>query len=1547
MQQQGVDAHCGTGILLMQMMRRITVLNGVFYHIGLKYFDGAYRWTDGSATTYFDWGTGEGSDSGKDCVRTDQNKWRDTVCGGPIGYICQSTAYCTGNSGTCQNEGSCVSYRWCECADGFYGDTCLSNEYCPNNVNPCQNGGSCENMPGTDPYYKCNCKPGYFNVTCSSDEYCPNNPDTCQNGSCKNTRGEYPYYECDCMPGFFGYNCSSDEYCPNNVVNPCQNGGICENSPGTFPYYECACTPGYFNDICSSDEYCPNNQNPCQNGICENTPKQPPYYECDCMPGFFGYNCSSDQYCDHNDNPCLNGGICVSVNDSDAYYKCDCSAGYFSDICSKDLIKIQTIKSLIAIAEGNAILLFNVTTYDGLLTVELHRDISSEIPIYIQNNVTNGTAQFILQNIDKSSEGNYIFIAYSSSNDYQRNDTTELIIHVNVSITNINPYTIFSPVTTGPRHVVCNASGYPSPTKTTWMINGVNVSLQEGSGVYQYHEETHAILYIAEAQLSDDGNYTCSATNYVGEGATEVFGEDNTKVSVYGSPHIIEVNETPCSSNGTLTIRWTPNNQTIGINHIFTVTSQNSTTSDNTNETAVDGKDVEFNNLHPFTEYLIKAEVCPDECITKLNDTSKATTGHGLPGLVNNPKIQMKSTDICHVSWEISNTPDDQILQYEIAWNQEYVYKPPNTETLPSQIAVKVPASGLEYYIETESNRQYSVNITAYTCAGAGLPVAAEGECITESEGPNEVVEPIIRESNGDLSTRDIDITIPNEENGPISCVFVIANQGNLANSNKPFEIEDLEKAASQESVSQGVEYLAIAIPRATIGNDKIYTTTLGDDEINLECDLTTIWSSENIKKRSARATSQYSGNNWPLKADGASYSFYTVTSTPTSKDVIFGKSEITSFVNGSVPMGWIAAVVICPILIIVIMGGMYYMWRKRQAKKIPDDYAMGNQPATNIPDAPLYENVESITRPETDIPLGMLHSVYKMLKADENMQFREQYQEIKTKSKANAPPTTVGGSEEMMTKNRYKNILPYDTSRVSLKGQGVDGYINACYVNGIKKQFIATQGPLPNTKADFWRMVVEQNCTIIVMLTKCVEAGKIKCEQYWPNVNESVQQGSFIVRNEQEIYYGGFVRRILVIQTPHDKNITVQQYQFLKWPDHGVPVTTSSFFRLQEAVMETYGKTRCDAPILVHCSAGVGRTGTFIGYDILQDQAKDKSSVDVFNCVMKMRSQRVDMVQTCDQYDMLHKLMLERYMFGETDVTREQFIVNQQTGKGSTRKPNIQKEFENLAFAESLNQTKKEDDHVPRIRNRVVIVRQPEDTEWISIDANYIEAYNKNAQIIAAQGPYKSTVEYFWRAVLDNSVNTIVMVDAPGNDATSQDESVCYWPKSTSETLQLNFIKIQLEAESRRRGNIERRFKILRTNQPQRIVTQYQYPDWSLKSVPEDATGILDLVYMLQSDSTWETNGATMVHCSDGLGRTGVFCTILNVIDRLKYEGRIDIFRTVKDLRDNRPGVVKTLEQYNFCYKAVKTYLSSTNVYSNDALEVEEEDQDPIYENV
>ncbi|XP_077976126.1 receptor-type tyrosine-protein phosphatase O-like [Styela clava] len=234
---------------------------------------------------------------------------------------------------------------------------------------------------------------------------------------------------------------------------------------------------------------------------------------------------------------------------------------------------------------------------------------------------------------------------------------------------------------------------------------------------------------------------------------------------------------------------------------------------------------------------------------------------------------------------------------------------------------------------------------------------------------------------------------------------------------------------------------------------------------------------------------------------------------------------------------------------------------------------------------------------------------------------------------------TTFASNPGLRRKNRYKSILPYDETRVCIKAKDT-GYINACYVNGYARphKYIATQGPLPTTVDDFWLMVVEQECKIIVMLAKCFEAGKVsfeagkkKCQKYWPDSGITSCFGVVKVFNSGEVKYSGFVRRTFQVETNDGKiAMEVLQYQYVTWPDHDIPYTTSNLIRMHKAVIQCLEEFGADRSMIVHCSAGAGRTGTFIGYDYLLEEGRHIESVDALQCVLKMRSQRVDMIQNC-----------------------------------------------------------------------------------------------------------------------------------------------------------------------------------------------------------------------------------------------------------------------------------------------------------------------------
>ncbi|KAK4298161.1 hypothetical protein Pmani_029475 [Petrolisthes manimaculis] len=255
----------------------------------------------------------------------------------------------------------------------------------------------------------------------------------------------------------------------------------------------------------------------------------------------------------------------------------------------------------------------------------------------------------------------------------------------------------------------------------------------------------------------------------------------------------------------------------------------------------------------------------------------------------------------------------------------------------------------------------------------------------------------------------------------------------------------------------------------------------------------------------------------------------------------------------------------------------------------------------------------------------------------------------------------TVAALPANAIKNRYSNIHPYDESRVILrkfKAFYHSDYINASYIHGHKKakMFIAAQGPLNNTRQAFWRMVWEKQVHIIVMLTTCVQNGVEKCYKYWPGESETLEYSleQLTVTSLKEIVNSHFVARKFSLVKKGKKPRDVYQYHFVAWPDMGCPSSPDHLLSFLNQVKKA--QPPAGHPIVVHCSAGVGRTGTFIGLYNLMDQMEQGDTVDIFNTVLRMRCHRPHMVQTLDQYAFIYQSMVMLYS-GETGMQETSFM--------------------------------------------------------------------------------------------------------------------------------------------------------------------------------------------------------------------------------------------------------------------------------------------------
>ncbi|XP_071116949.1 uncharacterized protein [Haliotis cracherodii] len=259
---------------------------------------------------------------------------------------------------------------------------------------------------------------------------------------------------------------------------------------------------------------------------------------------------------------------------------------------------------------------------------------------------------------------------------------------------------------------------------------------------------------------------------------------------------------------------------------------------------------------------------------------------------------------------------------------------------------------------------------------------------------------------------------------------------------------------------------------------------------------------------------------------------------------------------------------------------------------------------------------------------------------------------EFKKLPSSNIKPVDCASLDENEGKNRYKDILPFDATRVPLEIENEDDsdYINASYIDGYMDQtrYVATQGPLEHTKNDFWRMIWQLNTAKIVMVTNLMESGKFKCYGYWPFCSsESTMYGSISVQCAKEEVYETYTLRSMAIWKEGTETRVIEQFHFTQWPDHGVPRDTTALLHFHKVVKDT--ALPLSGPLVVHCSAGVGRTGTFLALDYLLDQARSEGRVCVYNCVQHFRRKRMKMVQTKEQYIFIHSILLDALQCEQT----------------------------------------------------------------------------------------------------------------------------------------------------------------------------------------------------------------------------------------------------------------------------------------------------------
>ncbi|XP_064879006.1 receptor-type tyrosine-protein phosphatase epsilon-like isoform X1 [Oncorhynchus nerka] len=579
-------------------------------------------------------------------------------------------------------------------------------------------------------------------------------------------------------------------------------------------------------------------------------------------------------------------------------------------------------------------------------------------------------------------------------------------------------------------------------------------------------------------------------------------------------------------------------------------------------------------------------------------------------------------------------------------------------------------------------------------------------------------------------------------------------------------------------------------------------------------------------------------------------------------------------------------------------------------------------------------------------IPVDCLEEETRIRSADDGKLFREEFNSLP--SGYTQGTCQEANKEDNREKNRYPNILPYDHSRVvltQLEGNLCSDYINASYIHGYtdNNKFIAAQGPKQDTVADFWRMIWEQKTATVVMLTNLKERKEDKCYQYWPDQGCWTYGNVRVAVEDCTVLVDYTIRKFCIQYQASDgtkPSRLVTQLHFTSWPDFGVPFSPIGMLKFLKKVKTV--NSSFAGPIVVHCSAGVGRTGTFIVIDGVIDMMHQEQKIDVFGFVSKIRDQRSQLVQTDIQYSFIYQALLEYYLYGDTELdvsSLEGHLHKLHNTHAPFDRVGLEEEFKKLTNMRIMKENMRMGNLpanmkknrvlqiIPYDFNRVIMSmrRGQEFTDYIN--ASFIDGYRQKDYFIATQGPLSHTVEDYWRMAWEWKCHSIVMLTEL--QEREQDKCFQYW--STEDSVTYGDYTVEMKGSTVCDSFSVRDLVLTYGPDKQtRLVRHFHFHGWPEIGIPAEGKGMIDIIASVQRQQQQSGNHPIIVHCSAGAGRTGTFIALSNILERVKAEGLLDVFQTVKSLRMQRPHMVQTVEQYDFCYRVVQDFVDIFSDYAN-----------------
>ncbi|XP_014728095.1 PREDICTED: LOW QUALITY PROTEIN: receptor-type tyrosine-protein phosphatase V-like [Sturnus vulgaris] len=627
-----------------------------------------------------------------------------------------------------------------------------------------------------------------------------------------------------------------------------------------------------------------------------------------------------------------------------------------------------------------------------------------------------------------------------------------------------------------------------------------------------------------------------------------------------------------------------------------------------------------------------------------------------------------------------------------------------------------------------------------------------------------------------------------------------------------------------------------------------------------------------------------------------------------------------------------IAGIIVGFLLTLASVFALVY-WKQLKAKRTKK---------SSLPQEMVTYSLRNVHRP---VPLHNFKQYYEMKTASANHAFFQEFEELKEVGKEQSKVEAELPAN--VSKNRYPHVLPYDHSRVKLSQLGEDphsDYINANFMPGYTSQqeFIATQGPLKKTIEDFWRLVWEQNVCNIIMLTVCMENGRVLCDHYWPSESAPVSYGQvqvhLLMQSSSEEWT---IREFKLWHEGQRAERFVSHLHYTAWPDHGIPESTTSIMTFRELVQEHIQSTKDAGPTLVHCSAGVGRTGTFIALDRLLQQMKQEKVVDIFGVVYSLRMNRYLMIQTLSQYIFLHSCILDKILeeplLDLSGTERScpiplKSFAQHYAQKAAKSHMGFLREYEALLEAvkeeassaspsSGSQQTRPSSSILPYDRSRVKFALLEQGPFSGLLQVWRVPVCSSSRDYLAVHGPDKLTMEDFWTLVWEQDVHTILTL-LPWQEKGEVPGEVC-WPLE-GDCLCMKTLTIQCDTEKLVSGWRCTQLKLKHEKKAkERQVQRFLYTLWSSKKQPDVQSLVELLLAVRRCTPHWRRVGPLLLHCSGDMSQMGTLISLDCLLYQMKSERTVDIFGVTLQLARSCCLMTPTLDQYMLLYTCIQDIIA------------------------